>query len=343
MRTILIVNSGDGTGLNFTRCLKDAGGWRIVGIDPSLDDYHGSEADVRHLVAWSRGTELIDAINRICREHDVDLVYGADTSAELLVIAERRDQIEAITLLPRLDDHMRMEDKWLTWSSLSAAGRAVPDTVLAEAPADLEDIFDRHPKVWLRKRRGSAGAGSISTSSPAFATAWLDEHDGWGEFTAAKCLSKRTATFSGLWFEGELLRSQLRERLGWRYGAVTTSGVTGITGGQRTIHDEGLHAEAEACIRAVCGAPHGIIGVDFTFTDDGTALPTEVQPARFYSSIYFIARAGLNLAEDYCTLACDGRAALGPARLNPCSADQYWVKGVDMLPRLLTRSEYDPA
>ena len=139
------------------------------------------------------------------------------------------------------------------------------------------------------------------------------------------------------------MRSQLRERLGWRYGAVTASGVTGITGGQRTIHDEQLHAEAESCVRAVCGEPHGIIGADFTFTADGTPLATEVQPARFYSSIYSIAKAGLNLADDYCTLACEGRAALGPARLNRCPADQYWVKAVDMLPRLLTRSEYEPA
>ena len=341
MRTILIVNSGDGTGLNFTRCLREVGGWRIVGIDPSLDDYHGSEADARHLIAWSDAAELIGTINRICRKEGVDLVYGADTSDELLVISQRRDQIEAITLLPRLDDHLRMEDKWLTWNSLSSAGRAVPDTVLVEAPTDLEEIFERHQRIWLRRRRGSAGAGSVPTSSPKFAAAWMDEHKGWGDFTAAQCLSKRTATFSGLWFEGELLRSQLRERLGWRYGAVTASGVTGITGGQRTICDELLHAEAEACIRAVCTEPHGIIGADFTFTDDGTPLPTEIQPARFYSSIYFIAKAGLNLADDYCTLACKGRAALGPAQLNPCSADQYWVKAVDMLPRLLTRSEYD--
>jgi len=341
MRTVLIVNSGDGTGLNFTRCLKDAGGWRTIGVDPTLEDYHGSEADVRHLVPWTDSGDLIEAINRICAEQTVDLVYGADTSAELLVISEHRDQLEAVTLLPRLDDHLRMEDKWLTWRALSEAGRTVPDTVLVDGPADLARIFDRHPRIWLRRRHGSAGAGSIPTSSLAFAAAWLDEHHGWGDFTAAQCLSTRTATFSGLWFDGELLCSQLRERLGWRYGALSASGVTGITGGQRTISDVDLHAEAEACIRALSTTPHGIIGADFTFTEDGVPLPTEIQPARFYSSIYFIARAGLNLAEAYCALACDGRDALGPAQINPCAPDQYWVKGVDMLPRLLSRSDYN--
>ena len=343
MRTVLVVNSGDGTGLNFTRCLAEAGGWRTVGVDPTLDDYHGSKADERHLVRWTDASELIDAINRICVREEVDLVYGADTSAELLVISKYRDQIAAVTMLPALDDHLRMEDKWLTWEALTAAGRAVPDTVLVSDPADLRVIFERHPRVWLRRRRGSAGAGSVPTSSPAFAAAWLDEHDGWGDFTAAQCLSKRTATFSGLWCEGELVCSQLRERLGWRYGALSTSGVTGITGGQRTIADQGLHAEAEACIRALSATPHGIIGADFTFTDDGLPLPTEIQPARFYSSIHFIARAGLNLAEAYCALACDGRDALGAPRINPCAPDLYWVKGVDMLPLLLTRSEYDIA
>lgn len=259
---------------------------------------------------------------------------------QLLVVSEHRDQIEAVTLLPRLDDHLRMEDKWLTWEALTTAKRAVPDTVLVRELADLERIFDRHARVWLRQRRGSAGAGSVSTSSRAFAAAWLDEYQGWGDFTAAECLSRRTATFSGLWFDGELLRSQLRERLGWRYGGSSVSGVTGITGCQRTISDPELHAEAEACIRALSSTPHGIIGADFTFSDDGSPLLTEIQPARFYSSIHFIARAGLNLAEAYCMLARDGRDALGPAQVNPCAPNLYWVKGVDMLPRLRSESNY---
>jgi carbamoyl-phosphate synthase large subunit len=344
-RTILILNSGDGTGLNFTRSLHDAGGWRTIGIDSTLDDLHCSETQTRHLVQWDQPQELIEIVNRICVEESVDLVYAADTGPELLAISAHRDQLTARTLLPPLADHLRMEDKWATWEALDAASCPVPSTVLVESGADLERVFTQYERVWLRRRRGSAGAGSMATASSEFAKAWVQEQRGWGEFTAAECLTGRTATFSGLWFDGELVCSQLRERMWWRYGGLSTSGVTGITGAQRTISDSALHQTAVDCIAAVCERPHGVIGADFTYDSDGRPLATEVQPARFYSSIHFLARLGLNLAKAYCTLACDGRDALGPARINPCPPNLYWVKGVEKLPQLLTSDEwaiYDP-
>jgi hypothetical protein len=340
-RTVLVLNSGDGTGLNFIRCLHEAGGWRTVGLDPTLDDSLCSEAQTRHLLKWEEPQELLDVVNGICASESVDLVYAADTGRELAAISTHRDQVKAHTLLPPLADHMQMEDKWTTWERLRAAGCPVPNTVLVESGDDLERLFARHDRLWLRRRSGSAGAGSIPTSSLDFAKAWVEEQQGWGEFTAAECLTARTATFSGLWFDGELVCSQLRERMWWRYGALASSGVTGITGAQRTISDSELQRTAVDSIAVMCERPHGIIGADFTYNVDGRPLITEIQPARFYSSIHFLARLGLNLADAYCRLACDGRDALGPARINPCPPDRYWVKAVEKLPRLLTSEEWD--
>jgi hypothetical protein len=136
------------------------------------------------------------------------------------------------------------------------------------------------------------------------------------------------------------VRSQLRERLGWKHAYLSASGVTGITGAQKTVWDEDLHDLAVQCVRACATNPHGAIGVDFTYSVDGAPLPTEVQPARFYSSIHFLSRVGLNLADAFCVLALDGRAALGPPVLNPIRSELYWVKGVDKLPQLLSADEF---
>ncbi|MER7133849.1 hypothetical protein [Streptosporangium saharense] len=340
LRTVLVVGSGDGTGLNFSRSLALAGGYRTVGVDTTLEDFHASEADARYLVSWDDPADLVKQVNDIAGRESADLIYAADTSPELLAVAEARDDLVAPTLLPDRDDHRRMEDKWATWQALKEAGLPVPDTVLVGSRDDLEEIMARHPRVWLRRRSGSGGAGSIATGSMPLATAWLDEHSGWGQFTAAEHLSKRTATLSGLWNDGELVCSQLRERVSWKYATLSVSGVTGITGAQRTFWDEELHELAVRCVRAVCARPHGIVGVDFTYSHNGTALPTEVQPARFYSSIYFLATLGVNLPDLYCRLALDGGHGLPGPAANPIRETHYWVKSVDKLPRLLSPEEF---
>ncbi|MGW1996051.1 hypothetical protein [Embleya sp. NPDC001921] len=340
MATVLLLNPGDGTGLNFTRSLADTRNWKTVGLSSTEDDFHGAETDVRHLVRWNGPAELVDTVNDLVAAHGVDLVYAADTGPELLVMSDNRGRVRASMLLPDLDDHVRMEDKWLTLRALRRADIDVPDTVLVDGPADLEAVFDRHTRVWLRRRHGSAGAGSVATESAAFARAWIEEHEGWGAFTAAECLTGRTATFSGLWYDGELIASQLRERLGWKHSYLSVSGVTGITGAQRTLWDESLHHLSVRCVRAAATRPHGAIGVDFTWRADGRPFPTEVQPARFYSSIHFLTRCGLNLPDLFCRLALLGRVAAGPARINPIRSSEYWVKGVDKLPQLLTEDEY---
>ena len=340
MATILVLNPGDGTGLNFTRSLACAGRWKTVGLSSTEDDFHGSETDVRIFTPWNRPDELLATVNEVVADHRVDLVYAADTGPELLTLSDLRQRVSAPMFLPDVEDHQRMEDKWATLLSLRDAGVDVPDTVEVRGPADLAVLFARHRRLWLRRRRGSAGAGSVATESPDFARAWIEEQDGWGEYTAAECLTGRTATFSGLWHDGELVASQLRERLGWKHSYLSASGVTGITGAQRTFWDEELHSRAVACIQAAAHRPHGAIGVDFTWHSDGRPLPTEVQPARFYSSIYFLTSCGLNLPDLFCTIALSGRPAAGPTRINPIRDARYWVKGVDKLPQLLTEAEY---
>lgn len=341
MPSVLILNPADGTGLNFSRSLAEAGGYSTVGLVGTLDEYHSCEVDRKHLIPWTSDDGLVNIINDCVARYGIDIVYAADTGAELDVVSSRRGDINAVTFLPAWQDHRLMEDKWATWLSLSRAGLPVPDTVLVSRREDLQAIFERTSDVWLRRRAGSAGAGSIPTQSLDFACAWVDEQDGWGDFTAATRLTPRTATFSGLWWEGQLVASQLRERLGWRHGYLSASGVTGITACQRTIWDEALHDQAVACVRATSASPHGAIGVDFTYDECGQAVCTEVQPARFYSSVYFLARCGLNFPHLYCELALGNSELAKDPRVNPIRETRYWIKAVDRLPQLLRHDEYE--
>lgn len=337
--TILVLSSGDGTGINFVRCLRRAGGYRTIGVDTFFDDHITSEADERLLVS-ADGDRLIEIINEIAHRYGVDLIYAADTNAVLELVSRERDRLAAPTFLPDYDDHVLVEDKWRTYQNLAALGLSVPETGLIRDDADLVGAFARHSSVWLRRIRGSGGAGSLATDSVDLARAWIDSGNGWGEFTAAEQLSRRTATFSGVWHEGNLVASQLRERTSWKYAHLSASGVTGITSGQKTLWNVDLHELAVRSIVQTMSRPHGAVGVDFTYGHDGVPRVTEIQPARFYSSMEFLAAVGINLPDIYCRLAL-GRPLPTTELINPIRSSHYWFKAVDKLPLLMSQQEVE--
>lgn len=339
--TVLVLSSGDGTGVNFVRSLKRAGGYRIVGIDSTFDDYVNSEADDRILVQPATEARLLEIINQTADRYEADLVYAADTDSLLALLSRERGSMRARTFLPDYSDHMRAEDKWLTYQSLASIGLPVPDTALIQTHEDLKRMLALHEHVWLRRVCGSGGNGSLATDSEELAHAWITSKDGWGEFTAAECLSERTATFSGVWYEGQLIASQLRERTSWKYAYLSASGVTGITSGQKTVWDEELHDLAVQSVSCVLDRPHGAVGVDFTYGHDGRPYVTEVQPARFYSSMEFLAAVGINLPDIYCRLALRLPLSDTGIFINPVREAIYWYKAVDKMPTLLTQEQVD--
>jgi glutathione synthase/RimK-type ligase-like ATP-grasp enzyme len=339
--TLLVLTSGDGTGLNFTRSLRRAGGYRIIGVDRSVEDFIVSEADERILVGPAEDKRLIQIIAEIASRYEADLLYAADTDSLLMLVSRRRAELGVPTMLPDYDDHLRAEDKWSTYVRLAQGGFPVPATELMQTEEELRHMLDRHQSVWLRRITGSGGAGSLATDSLDLARAWIDTHKGWGEFTAAEHLSRRTATFSGIWENGELVASQLRERTSWKYDYLSASGVTGITAGQMTLWDSSLHELAVQSVRAVLDRPHGVVGVDFTYGHDDKPYITEIQPARFYSSMEFLAAVGINLPDIYCRLALGLPLPPVDERINPVRVPFYWYKAVDMLPKILTQAEVD--
>ncbi|MNB74453.1 carbamoyl phosphate synthase-like protein [compost metagenome] len=339
-KTVLVVNAGDVTGINFCRSLQETKDFHIIGVESGREDYFMIAADQKYLVpAWD-DPSYISVLNRIIERHDVDLLYAADTGNELLTIAKNRHRIKCRTFLPAQEDIEVTEDKWATYNRLKASGVPVPATVLVDSESVLEDFISQYREVWLRRIYGSGGACSLPTDSFELAVNWVRHHDGWGKFIVSEKLSKRTGTWIGVWLEGELQVCQLRERLYWKYANLAPSGVTGITGDQKTFWDENLHELAMKCVRSTVKKPHGIMCVDFTWGFDGVPYPTEIQASRFYSSIYFLTRSGLNLAEIYCNLALGGSRYEQPV-INPIREEFHWIKSVDCTPVLLTKSEYD--
>lgn len=335
MIRVLVLSAGDPAGINFCKSLRlEKKAFRILAADTDQYRLHLAVADERYLLPNAASLDYLDALCTLVSRLAPDLVYAADTNRELEIVSENRGAFCAPVFLPPVDAVRVYEDKWECTRRCSAAGITVPQTILVRNPADLDEAFVRFQSVWLRATHGSGGRGSLPTDDPVLARAWIERHRGWGAFTAAECLTRRMATWIGLWRDGDLVVGQGRRRLHWEYAHLSPSGVSGITAAQSTTSDPEIEAIARTAIAAAGFVPHGIVSVDLTYDHAGVPNPTEIQASRFYTSIYFLARAGLNLPAIYVRLGVGLPVDGYPTGSSPLPDELVWLKTLDAQPIL---------
>ncbi len=337
---ILVLSAGDSAGINFCNSLKLCEGkYHIIGTDTNIYRLQYATADEKFLLPSTDKKEYWSALKLLIDKINPNFIYAADTNKELELLSDRREEIRAPIFLPPKDAVNIYENKWESYLFFKNAGIVVPETSLINEPKDVDNAIGKFGNIWLRAIRGSGGNGSIQISDPTLAKAWVSRYNGWGNFTAAVVLSKQMATWSGIWQNGELIVCQGRKRLHWEYANLSPSGVTGITGAQSTTSDVILNKVALDAIFSIPFKPHGIVSVDMTYDDNGIPNPTEIQASRFYTSIYFLAKAGLNLPDIYVTIALTGIIPDIENRVNPLPEDLVWLKTVDFIPKLTTLAE----
>lgn len=337
-KKVLVTNAGRSAGLNFCRSLRLAKDeYEIIGIDQNKYSLMNAEVDQRYLCPDASDAEYINYLKKIVDREKVDVVYPSKSNEELWLISKNRDDINAHIFLPEEELVQIFEDKFLTNSILEKEGIRVPKTYLITEVKDLEKVFQEFPEgIWLRAIRGCGGKGSIIAKNIEFASAWITHNNGWGNFTASEILTDKTATWSAVWNEGELVVSQVRRRLYWEFSYLSPSGVTGITGAQITDRDTVLDEIALKSIYAITKKPHGIISVDFTYDKNGIPNPTEIQASRYFSSTYFMAKAGLNFPEILVKLALGEKVEDYENKYSPLEPNLLWIKYVDCPAKLTT-------
>lgn len=329
------MSAGDNAGINFCNSLLlEDEKFDVIAADTNVFRLLQAVGHSKLLLPDPSSPDYLPALNQAIHQTGAEFLYAADTNLELQLVSEHRDKLAIRQFLPPSQAVEIYEDKWRSHQYFVAAGLPQPETVLVHTPEDLHGLLEKHGRVWLRAIRGSGGKGALPTDSVAMATAWLDRHSGWGNFTAAQVLTKKMATWSGLWHHGKLVICQGRRRLHWEYGELSPAGITGITGAQSTCDDPELHDLALRTIASVPIAPHGIVSVDFTYDSRGRPNPTEIQASRFYTSIYFLARAGLNFPARFVELGMEDDRGTAAPLCNPLPNDLVWLKAVDREPIL---------
>jgi carbamoyl-phosphate synthase large subunit len=339
---VMVTGAGGSAAVGFCRSLRRADpAYELVGLD--CDKYHLelAEVDHRYLVPPVADPDYLPVLNWIAREHAADFLH-CQPDVEVEFASRQRAQLAVSTNFPSEEAVQICLDKYRSYQCWKSTGIRVPETRLIADHEDLRDAFrELGPRLWLRNTRGAAGKGALPTADYSEAVAWLDFCRGWGQFTAAQCLTDESVTWQSIWDQGELLVAQTRLRKYWEFGNRSPSGVTGLTGTGITLSDARIDALAQRCIRAVDAQPNGIFSVDFTYDADGVPNPTEINIGRFFTTHQFFSEAGVNFPDIYVKRALGLEVALPHTSLNPLEDGLAWVRGLDSRPVLTTQASID--
>ena len=94
-------------------------------------------------------------------------------------------------------------------------------------------------------------------------------------------------------------------------------------------------------VYAVDEKPHGIFGVDMTYDNNGIPNPTEINISRFFTTILFFTKAGLNMPEIFKDLALYEEFPKLEKKINPLPDGLLWLRGMDTEPVITTKEEID--
>lgn len=318
----------------------------VIGMGSEPTDLVLSHAERKYYVPYANRPEYKDALMKILEKEKPGLIHFQN-DLEIFYASQIRDDIHAAgtkTFLPPHDVIDTCVHKYKSWLKFKQAGIKVPENMMIHTPEDLEKAFrelgDKDGRIWLRASSiGGGGKGSIPTNDHQLAKSWIDRNNGWGDFVAAQMLTPETITWLSVWYEGELVVAQTRKRTGWVHGNRSASGVTGVTKVGQTCSDAKVDEIAIRTIKSVTDKPHGIFGVDMAYDFDGIPNPTEINIARFFTTVLFFTQAGLNMPEIFKDLGLYGEFPKLEKKINPLPDGLLWLRGMDTKPRLMTADE----
>jgi len=334
MKRVLLSHAGGRLGLGFTRALKAAPEpLHLIGLDAGEFSLQRAETDEKNLTPRANEEDYIPVLKSIIAETRPDFLW-VQHEAEIDVVSQNAHSLGIPTFLPPPETIALCQDKLASYQRLYQAKVPVPDSILLHNEADLHQAFrELGREIWLRAISGTGGRGSLPVADYDFAKRWVDFHQGWGRFMAARRLTQKMVTWESIWREGKLIFAQGRMRLYWEFGNLTLSGVTGVGGAHRWVADPVVDDIAMRAIKAINPNPHGVFSVDMTYDWQDLPNVTEINVGRFMSGgvVHFF-EYGLNVPYLTMQVGLGTEQDMGLPMLNPLAQNVVLIHGVDILP-----------
>ncbi len=343
---ILVAGAGGAPSEGVIFSLMKNPNFEVIGMGADIADLVSSQAHKKRFIPYATDENYETSLRKILLEIKPDFIHFQNDS-EIYIASQLRhifDEFGVKYFLPSHEVIDKCVHKFKSYLAFSNAGIIVPKNVQITNESDLREslkvLGGTEGRIWLRSSTiGGGGKGSVATSDFDFAKSWITANNGWGTFLAAEILSEKTVTWQSIWHKGELVVAQTRRRSGWIHGNRTISGITGVTKVGITDSDELVDKIAIQAVKSVDENPNGLYGVDMTYDSNGIPNPTEINIARFFTTIRFFTEAGLNMPEIYAKIGLGLESKSLATKLNPLPNNLLWLRGMDRKPRLITVEE----
>lgn len=345
---IILGGAGGAPTNNVIKSLREGGsGDHLIGTSSVATDLFLADVDERYVVPYAVAPDYPSRLAQLVKKARPDFIH-AQHDFEVRAVSRLRGELQQAGVklyLPAAETIENTVDKGKSYEIWSRHGVPVPQTMLINDPADLNKAMERFGgKVWLRATEGGGGKGALPVNGAhdyEFAKLWIDRYHGWGSFTAAEMLSANSVTWLSIWYQGELVVAQTRARRSWNFGDRTLSGVTGVTGVAETCSSEIVTQTARQAIEVIDPSPHGIFAVDMTYDVADKPRVTEINIGRFFTTVYFFTKAGVNFPQIYRDIALEGKFPTLDRKINPLPDGLVWIRGMDVEPILATVADLE--
>lgn len=337
-KRIAILGAGGTAARNFVEAVKlSSNDWQFIGVDinPYMLQLSDCEEKIIHY----------DPYLEFCENLNIDFVHAQpDEQVKILAFTTfsyanggQDTPMKARTFLPRESEIAYCQDKMKSHEILQTNRVPVPELWPIEK---IEHAIALYGRVWLRASIGAGSKAALPVSNILQVEGWLDY---WGKetkFMVSEFLPGKEYAYQVIFYEGQIICDQARERIEYLGAAQSPSGQTSSPSVARTVSREDVYDIGEKAIRAISQYPHGVFGVDMKENGNGVPCVTEINAGRFYTTSNFFAHAGLNMPEIYLELGL-GIFEDRPGRTDRLPDDLYWIRGVDCKPRLIDGSAFD--
>jgi carbamoyl-phosphate synthase large subunit len=343
MKRILVTGAGGPAGVNFIKSLRIAPEkFFIVGTDVNKYYLELPDVDVRQIAIPCTHPKYIEFLNDVIERYNIEMVHP-QPDIEVRVISENREKIKAITFLPKKETIRICQDKLESAKIWAKEGIPVAKAIEIKDEDSIEEAAEELSlPFWIRATSGAGGRGSTPCYNIEMGKAWIRYWRSRGEnwkFIAQEYLPGRNLAFHSIWKNGELIVSQVRERLEYIYPHLAPSGITGTPSVAVTVNRPDVDKIATECILAIDKNPTGIFCVDLKENKNGIPCPTEINAGRFFTTSLFFSVAGLNMPYIYVKLAYNEE--IPPLKkYNALGEGYYWIRHMDSGPILLKEGEW---
>jgi carbamoyl-phosphate synthase large subunit len=314
----------------------------VYGVDADPVFAPTATADRWDVVPLANADNYLDAVATCATAVDAVLVHP-QPDPEVTRLSRAPHGMMPL-VLPPADVIDVCASKAETARRLNAAGLTpMPHIPASELPDRFADLVGDNGTVWVRAVSGAGARGALPVRTADEAAHWVAWWAQRGipadQFVASPYLAGREFAFTSLWWNGELVAGQQRERLRYLFGYVSPSGQTSSPSVARITDREDVSTLAVAAITALTDRPHGIFSVDVRCGADDVPRVLEVNAGRYHTTVEFYAHVGLNLPDLEARLAA-GDTVTYPG-VDPCAPGQgLWVRSVDVDPCLVSEDRW---